>query len=332
MVFGVDALTKAYGTTAALDRVSFTVDEGEIVSIIGPSGAGKTTLLRILAGLETPTSGHVVFTNPPSRSRPIVLVFQDYVLFPHLTVFENVAYGLRARRNIPRRDVRFRVNKMLAYFDIDDKSEEYPARLSGGQKQRVAIARAMVLSPFVLLLDEPFAHLDKNLKSGTAEFIRRTQKSFGTTTVTVTHDLEEAFAMSDKIGILLDGALRQYDSVDQVYAAPSSPEVARFLGPVNDIPAELVERLCPRTKPPPHVNRVYSRAESLEITNEKSAAAAVVTAIRFNGMAVLYDLGFEGVSLKAYSLTSEYRIGQIVRIRLRDCFWHGKEKSQNAAS
>ena len=222
-------ICKAYGDHAVLRDLDLRIEENEFISLIGPSGVGKTTLLKILADLETPDAGLVRFKTPPGKEHPVLMVFQDFALFPHMSVADNVGYGLKVR-GLRRRDRRDRVLKMLDWFGIGEKAEAYPARLSAGQKQRAAIARALVVEPMVLLLDEPFANLDKNLKGETAEFIRRTQRSFGITTVMVTHDQEEAFAVSDRVGVIIDGRLRQYDRPDVLVGAPGDAETARFLG------------------------------------------------------------------------------------------------------
>jgi putative spermidine/putrescine transport system ATP-binding protein len=308
-----------------LHQVSFSVDRGDIVNIIGPSGTGKTTLLKLIAGLEEPSSGTIRFERKPSLHDPVILVFQDFILFPNMTVFENVAFGLRTRR-VERAQVRKRVNDMLGYFGIADKAGNYPATLSAGQQQRVAIARAMVVGPSVLLLDEPFAHLDRNLRMETAAFIRATQKEFGVTTVSVTHNLEEAFAMSDKIGILLDGRLRQFDTVERVYFQPSDYEVARFLGPVNIIPPELfaplgIQGTGPPDGPGPADGEILSRgtrsvfARAEEMTIEKnSQGQGLVTDVRFAGVLILYKVLLKGREFTVYSLDNGIARGDRVRL------------------
>ncbi len=312
MFFEVKSVTKKYGKKIVLNDISFSVDKGDIVTIIGPSGVGKTTLLKIVAGLEMPSSGSISYEEKPARENPVILVFQDFILFPNLTVFENVAFGLRAR-NMEKEKIEEKVSAILGYFNIYDKQDSYPNSLSAGQQQRVAIARAMVVNPSVLLLDEPFAHLDKNLRLETAEFIRMTQKGFGVTTVSVTHDLEEAFAMSDKIGIMLDGRLIQYDSVEKIYFQPNTLEVARFLGPVNIIPdhlykeLEVPKELCENEGP------VYVRAEGINI--EKSAhGAGRVKDVCFIGVLIRYRVELKGSLFSVYSLENGIEKGDSVRL------------------
>lgn len=229
MALELRGISKRYGENSVLRNVDLSIDDGEFVSLIGPSGVGKTTLLKILAELETPDSGIIRYAEAPGLERPVIMMFQDFALFPHMTIAENVGYGLKVR-GIKKKERRPKVNEILEWFGITEKAEAYPARLSAGQKQRAAIARALVIEPMVLLLDEPFANLDKNLKGETAEFIRRTQQAFGITTIMVTHDQDEAFMVSDRIGVLIGGTLRQFDCPKVISSAPADEETARFLG------------------------------------------------------------------------------------------------------
>ena len=324
MAFSVHNVSKAFGNLDVLHDVSLSVGSGEIASIVGPSGSGKTTLLKIIADVESPDTGNVSFDLKPSKEHPVLLVFQDYVLFPHMSVFENVAFGLRSRKTYTKGEIRKKVWDMLSYFGIEEKAEQYPSRLSGGQKQRVAIARAMIVNPYVLLLDEPFANLDKNLKLDTAEFIRNTQKHFGITTVSVTHDLEEAFIMSDKIGILLDGKLEQFDSVENVYLKPSSYNAARFLGPVNIIPTEILPDMGVTSPPSGGLTQVYARAEGLEI-RKNPGGNGVITRVCFIGSLILYFVDFGKTDLKVYSLSSGLQTGDRVDVRLHNFFTQAEE-------
>lgn len=277
MLFRAEGISKSFGGTDVLRDISFSVEKGDIVSFIGPSGVGKTTLLKIIAGLDEADSGQLIFGTSPSKEHPVILVFQDYLLFPNLSVFENVAFGLRARK-ISGAEIEKRVMELLGYFQLADKRGDYPAMLSAGQRQRVAIARAMIVNPAMLLLDEPFANLDRNLKLRTAEFIRDTQKEFGVTTLAVTHDQEEAFLMSDHVGVMLDGSLAQFAPAKEVYAAPTNLEVAKFLGPVNILPPELGEQLeMERTN-----GQYYARPEGLRVT------------VHPDGIGILKDVVFVG--------------------------------------
>lgn len=212
--------------------VTFHLAQGEMACLVGPSGVGKTTLLRVLAGLHPYAAGSFAVTPPAGHDDAVILVFQDYLLFPHLTVRDNVAFGLRAR-GMDRRQRMARTGDILADFAIGELAHRYPAHLSAGQRQRVALARALVCNPALLLLDEPFANLDRTLRLEMAAYVRDTVRRYGVTTLSVTHDLEEAFAVSDRIGVMLHGRLAQFGTPAELYGRPASLEVARFMGPVN---------------------------------------------------------------------------------------------------
>jgi putative spermidine/putrescine transport system ATP-binding protein len=283
---------------------------------------GKTTLLKIIARLDTPDTGTVNFSRPPTQKHPVIIVFQDYVLFPSMTVRDNIGFGLRAR-HMDRRRIGREVDRMLDYFRLKDKGDHYPSQLSAGQKQRVAIARAMIVSPAVLLLDEPFANLDRNLKMETARFIRKTQQTFGIPTVSVTHDLEEAFAMSDRIGVLLDGRLRQFDTPKKVYFKAASPEVARFLGPVNTIPERLFALFRVngylsdefRSDPTPS-DVVMARPENLIMTADADGPGCIAEKT-FAGHYTAYRVDLQEVAYTVYSHDDRFRPGQRVALTLK---------------
>ena len=230
----IDAVTQRYGSFLAVDNVTLDIKAGELIALLGPSGCGKTTLLRIIAGFIVQSEGHVVIGDtmvdelPPNR-REVGIVFQNYALFPHMTIADNIAYGLAAR-GVPAAQQKSRVAEMLALIKLDHIADRYPRQLSGGQQQRVALARALAVKPNILLLDEPFAALDKNLRLDMQIEIKRIQRLAGTTTVLVTHDQEEALSMADRVAVLNQGKLEQYAPPTEVYDTPCSLFVNTFVG------------------------------------------------------------------------------------------------------
>jgi putative spermidine/putrescine transport system ATP-binding protein len=240
----IDAVTQRYGTFLAVDNVTLDIKAGELIALLGPSGCGKTTLLRIIAGFIAQTEGHVVIGQnmvdelPPNR-REVGIVFQNYALFPHMTIADNIAYGLAAR-GVARDEQAARVQEMLALIKLDHIADRYPKQLSGGQQQRVALARALAVKPNILLLDEPFAALDKNLRLDMQIEIKRIQRLAGTTTVLVTHDQEEALSMADRVAVLNQGKLEQYAPPTEVYDQPVSLFVNTFVGTANTLPGKLI--------------------------------------------------------------------------------------------
>jgi iron(III) transport system ATP-binding protein len=237
-------ISKRFGAVQAVADLSLTVESGEFFTLLGPSGCGKTTLLRMVAGFAAPDRGEILFddrpmTAVPPHRRDTGMVFQNYALFPQLSVFDNVAYGLRARR-IPSAEVRERVLGILRMVQLDHLTDRSPGQLSGGQQQRVALARALVIRPQVLLMDEPLSNLDAKLRVSMREEIRRIQKSLGIITLYVTHDQQEAMAVSDRIGILSGGRLQQVGRPSQIYFAPQNRFVAEFMGSCNLLEVAVV--------------------------------------------------------------------------------------------
>ena len=232
-----------YGNAIAVAGVNFQTRPGELVALLGPSGCGKTTLLRIVAGLLRQSAGQVQLGNRivdalPTGERGVGIVFQSYALFPHLSVQANVAYGLRAR-GISVAQTSSRVGEMLELVHMGSFARRYPRELSGGQQQRVALARTLAVRPQVLLLDEPFAALDKNLRLDMQIEIRRIQRELGITSLLVTHDQEEAMSMADRIAVMNAGRVEQFDTPEAVYDRPASLFVARFVGVANLLPGRL---------------------------------------------------------------------------------------------
>ncbi|MBE7953740.1 ABC transporter ATP-binding protein [Microbacterium oxydans] len=233
----IDGVTKRYGTATAVDDLTLDVQQGEFLSLLGPSGCGKTTTLRMIAGFEYPDAGDIrisgrsVLNLPPYR-REVNTVFQAYALFPHLTVAENVAYGLQQRR-VPKAEQRERVSEALDMVQLRAFADRKPTQLSGGQQQRIALSRALINRPSVLLLDEPLAALDRQLREEMQLELKLLQARLGTTFVFVTHDQAEALSMSDRIAVMRAGRIEQLDAPDAIYAEPASAYVASFIGQQN---------------------------------------------------------------------------------------------------
>lgn len=230
-------VSKSFGGVAAVDDVDIAIRRGEFYSLLGPSGCGKTTLLRMIAGFEFPGTGEIYIegvriTDTPPHLRPSNMVFQSYAIFPHLNVFDNIAYGLRKER-LPRAELTRRVDEALAMIKLEGFGGRRADELSGGQRQRVALARALVRRPKVLLLDEPLGALDKRLREAMQIELRQLQKSVGITFVFVTHDQEEALSMSDRIAVMSGGRILQVASPRELYEAPNCREVADFIGEIN---------------------------------------------------------------------------------------------------
>jgi sulfate transport system ATP-binding protein len=243
-VIAAQSVTKRFGDFVALEDVSIEVPDGSLTALLGPSGSGKSTLLRIIAGLEVPTEGRVLIggqdvTSLPPQKREIGFVFQHYAAFKHMSVRDNVAFGLKIRRQ-PKDRVRARVDELLEIVGLTGWADRYPGQLSGGQRQRMALARALAVEPAVLLLDEPFGALDANVRQELREWLRRLHDEVHVTTVIVTHDQEEAMAISDRIVVLDHGRVQQAGEPREVYEQPANEFVMGFLGPVSKLGEALV--------------------------------------------------------------------------------------------
>lgn len=241
----LEHLTKRFGKVTAVDHVTLTIGEGEFFALLGPSGCGKTTTLRLIAGLENPTEGRILLggrdiTGLHPRERDVAMVFQDYALYPHMTLFDNIGYPLKVRRT-PRKALEARVREVADHLGISDLLDRRPAQVSGGQQQRAAVARALVHKPKVFLFDEPLSNLDAKLRLEARAFLKHLQQEVGVTAVYVTHDQAEAMAMADRIAIMDQGRLIQLGTPFQVYHQPSTTMVAGFVGnpPMNLIPCRL---------------------------------------------------------------------------------------------
>jgi spermidine/putrescine ABC transporter ATP-binding subunit len=291
---------------AAVDDVSLAVEPGELLTLLGPSGCGKTTTLRIVAGFEQPDSGRVLIedqdvTRLTVYRRGIGFVFQNYALFPHLTVFENVAYGLRVKR-LGEAAIRGKVQRVLTLVGLPGYERRFPHQLSGGEQQRVAVARAVVVEPRLLLFDEPLSNLDAKLRVQMREELSRLQRQLAITAIYVTHDQDEAMAISDRIAVMQAGRVAQVGTAHDLYSAPRSVFVAQFIGRVNLLPARVV-----RTAPGAAVVALWNR--EIPVPSEEPAAA---------GQTVSLVLRPESVGLLAERATapaSEVAIAGVVRSR-----------------
>lgn len=235
---------KSYGSVKAVSDVSLVVEPGTTLTLLGPSGCGKTTLLRMIAGFVYPSAGRIFvggsdITDVPAARRDVGVVFQNYALFPHLTIAENLGFGLRARKR-PKEEVKHQVQRMLSLVKLDGFADRYPNQLSGGQQQRAAVARALAIDPRLLLLDEPLSALDKNLRQAVQQELRQLQRQLGITTVVVTHDQEEAFVLSDRVAVMNAGRVLQVGTPQEVYDKPSNRFVAEFLGSGNFLNGTIV--------------------------------------------------------------------------------------------
>jgi iron(III) transport system ATP-binding protein len=308
-------ITKRFGAVRAIDDISLTVAEGEFFTLLGPSGCGKTTLLRSIAGFHTPDAGEIRFGErvvnsiPPHR-RETGMVFQNYALFPHLSVFDNVAYGLRARR-ISRAETADRVAEILKSVQLDGLERRPPSRLSGGQQQRVALARALVISPQILLMDEPLSNLDAKLRVSMREEIRRLQKRLGITTIYVTHDQEEAMAVSDRIAILNRGRVEQVDTPAGIYFRPASRFAAEFMGASNilEFPVAAYDEEGGRIA-------VEADGRRIELEGKRPDGPTVTISVRPEWIRVVPAHEPDGCNVLEGTVLSSAFLGSMVRYRL----------------
>ncbi len=298
-------VTKTYGASTALHPLNLTLERGELVTLLGPSGCGKTTLLRIIAGFTPPSAGRVIVdgrdvTQLPAARRAFGMVFQAYSLFPNLTAEDNVAFGLRVRGAAPAARKQ-RLDELFELIGLQEVRGRYPHQLSGGQQQRVALARALAIQPRVLLLDEPLSALDARVRVALRDEIRRVQRETGTTTVFVTHDQEEALAISDRVVVMEKGRVVQAGRPEDIYRRPATPFVAEFVGTASALTATVTDATrglvqvegwpagapfelpAARGRAPGSRLRLYLRPEDLRLGDGPDALDAEVLDKRFLG-------------------------------------------------
>ncbi|WP_417672154.1 ABC transporter ATP-binding protein [Roseibium sp.] len=346
-------IVKRFGDVTAVHRMSMDIPDGSFLTLLGPSGCGKTTTLRMIAGLLDPTEGDITIkekriNDVPIHKRNLGLVFQNYALFPHKTVAENVAFGLKYR-SVSKADIESKVRDALELVQLPHVGDRYPRELSGGQQQRIALARAIVIEPDVLLLDEPLSALDANLREDMRVELKRIQHQIGVTTVFVTHDQSEALAMSDKLVVMSNGKVEQTGAPEEVYNTPASEFVARFLGTSNilagtckgldakevslDIPG-IGQIQVPRERAP-HISqegpaKLVLRAEKLIAAANDSPAPdgfldlpGAIEAVDYQGQAARYFLRLGNEQLQGINMIDDHPFneGETVRLRFRprDC-------------
>ena len=311
MSIEVRNLSKQFGTFAALRDVSLEVRSGELLALLGPSGSGKTTLLRVIAGLDVADAGQVLFqgedaTEQHVRERQVGFVFQHYALFRNMTIFENVAFGLRVRpKDVrpPDAEIRERVHELLKLVQLDWLAERYPHQLSGGQRQRIAQARALAVEPKVLLLDEPFGALDAKVRKELRSWLRRLHDDMHITSVFVTHDQEEALEVADRVVVMNEGRIEQIGTPDEVYENPASPFVYEFLGNVNLFHSRL------------HRGRAW--IDGIEVDAPEHAEAEELAAVAYvRPHDIEVDRIAQGDAALAARVTHVLSVGPIVRLEL----------------
>ena len=286
MSIEVKQITKIFSSFKALDDVSLKVETGQLMALLGPSGSGKTTLLRIIAGLETADAGEILFHGEDARTkqtkdRHVGFVFQHYALFRHMTVFENIAFGLRVKPKAVRpseKTIKEKVHELLKLIQLEWVASRYPWQLSGGQRQRIALARALAIEPKVLLLDEPFGSLDAQVRKELRQWLRRFQDNLHITTLFVTHDQEEALEVADKIVVMNKGRIEQIGSPEEVYHNPASVFVLNFLGNVNIFHARVEEE---NTNDFGKLKKMYVRPHQLTVTRSPVSGDSVKVTIAF---------------------------------------------------
>jgi iron(III) transport system ATP-binding protein len=303
-------LSKSFGELLALAPIDIEIHEGEFFSLLGPSGCGKTTLLRMIAGLEPPSSGTIAMdgvdiTSYPPQKRNVGIVFQNYALFPHMSVYENVAYGLEVKK-ISRNEIRAKVEHILAKVHLLEKEETSVPLLSGGEQQRVAVARAVFVEPGVLLFDEPLSNLDYALRLETRAEIKRLQREVGITTIYVTHDQSEALALSDRIAILNKGIVQQVGTPDELYFHPCNAFTASFIGHANLFSSDTCKEYFDITTVDAQ-EMLAVLPEEIVLSAESGKAKGRIIDKQFSGSNIEYTIDFAGQLVKVIHSSSDKR-------------------------
>lgn len=326
-------LNKSFKNINVLSDINLDIEEGKIVSLLGPSGCGKSTTLKIIAGILDFDNGDILLDNKsikniPLKEKGIGIVFQEYLLFPHMSVYENIEFGLKMKK-LKKNERQIKVKELIDLVKLNGCENNYPSELSGGQKQRVAIARTLAINPKVLLLDEPFSSLDINLRQEMREFLSTLQKKLKITTVLVTHDKDEALMMSDKIAVMIDGKIKQFDNPKHLYEKPNSKDVANIFGERNYIKGKIYNQAFENE----YINIKLSieqienidnvelmiPKDQIEISKESSHCGITGKIINkiYLGESTIYEVYTMNTTLKVNSTNNYYNPGEEVSIKLK---------------
>ena len=329
-------LAKAFGTVKAVDDVTLDIGSGEFITLLGPSGSGKTTVLRMIAGFEDPDAGSIALagediTHLPPFDRDVNTVFQDYALFPHMTIQENVEYGLRTRK-VPKVERAKQALDAIASVKLEQTADRLPHQLSGGQRQRIALARALVLRPRVLLLDEPLGALDRQLREEMQIELKKIQRDAGITFIFVTHDQEEAMRMSDRIVVFNEGKVEQVGTPQDVYNKPATRFVAGFLGAANILSGDDAKKIFGKSKTVSiRPERMRLQPSNSKISNDESSVSAVVQEAAFVGANTVYIVETEFGFRLNVSKTNTELLGQDKSFAAGDrvlVVWHNSQAAE----
>ncbi|WP_256760872.1 ABC transporter ATP-binding protein [Cohnella sp. WQ 127256] len=337
----IQNVTKVYNKNKVLDQVSLSISEGEFITLLGPSGCGKSTLLRAISGLNDITEGSITvggkdITNLPPKKRNVGMVFQSYALFPNMTAFDNIAFGLKMD-GLSKKEIEPMVNEMLDIIDLKGKENRYPSQLSGGQQQRVALARALVKKPTVLLLDEPLSALDAKIRRSLRTQIRLIQKRLNMTTIFVTHDQEEALTISDRIFVMNHGTVEQVGTPLEIYTSPKTEYVAKFIGNYNVWSRDQLKGI-PMNGVPSQGEMFAVRPEAIQLVSTEQAghigeytADGTITMATILGNVMRFDVDVAGLNIRV-DMLNEHGIGRLntgsrVKLVIPSIEWKNIQKS-----